>query len=69
MRKFMDRNGKGQITEKTIGELADSVWQGLNSCTNAEERRTFVEDMSRFIVAKVTRVKKSPETGDFWFYI
>ena len=63
MRKFMDRNGKGQITEKTIGELADSVWQGLNSCTNAEERRTFVEDMSRFIVATITSTVKTAKDG------
>ena len=52
--KIMERHGRDQITAKTIDNITDSVWQGLNSCRDAEERRVFVEDMARFIVANIT---------------
>ena len=45
--------GVSDLTAKTRGEIADALWQGLNDCTDAEERATFAHDMAEFIVAKM----------------
>ena len=49
--------GVSDLSPKTVLELSDALWQGLNDCTDSESRAAFAHDMAEFIVAK-------PVTGD-----
>ena len=45
--------GVSDLSPKTVSELSDAPWQGLNDCTDSESRAAFAHDMAEFITAKL----------------
>ena len=50
--------GKGELTAKTIEELADDMWISFNTATSVEERREFAHSAAEFVVAKLLQERK-----------
>lgn len=50
---------KGELSGKTIEELADDMWISFNSATSVEERREFAHSTAQFVVSKLLQESKS----------
>lgn len=46
-------HGISSLTQKSMNEIADAVWQGFNECTDYQSRKDFASDISKYIVAKL----------------
>ena len=50
---------KGELTGKTVDELADDMWVSFNTATSVEERREFAHSTAQFVVSKLLQESTS----------